>query len=75
MPADATLTFLHPELFHGTCVAHLLHNCAMKVKFHFEDVDQLFESQISKLKTKPDKPNSLLLVAGLSLLLHDGEAG
>ena len=23
------------------CVAHLLHNCAMKIKPHFEDVDQL----------------------------------
>ena len=24
-----------------TCVAHLLHNCAMKIKSHFEDVDHL----------------------------------
>ena len=29
-----------------TCVAHLLHNCAMKIKSHFEDVDQL----IAKIK-------------------------
>ena len=29
-----------------TCVAHLLHNCAMKIKSHFEDVDQL----IAKVK-------------------------
>ena len=28
-------------MFHVTCVAHLLHNCAMKIKSHFEDVDQL----------------------------------
>ena len=33
-------------LFHVTCVAHLLHNCAMKIKYHFEDVDQL----IAKIK-------------------------
>ena len=24
-----------------TCVTHLLHNCAMKIQSHFEDVDQL----------------------------------
>jgi len=28
----------------STCVAHLLHNCAMKVKSHFHDVDQLIAS-------------------------------
>ena len=29
-----------------TCVAHLVHNCAIKIKSHFEDVDQL----IAKIK-------------------------
>ena len=34
-----TLKSLYPKLFH---VTHLLHNCAMKIKSHFEDaVDQL----------------------------------
>ena len=36
----------YPKLFHVTWVAHLLHNCAMKIKSHFEDVDQL----IAKVK-------------------------
>ena len=31
----------YPKLFHVTYVAHLLHNCVMKIKSHFEDVDQL----------------------------------
>ena len=44
--ADVTLKSLYPKLFHVTCVAHLLHNCAMKIKSHFEDVDQL----IAKVK-------------------------
>ena len=35
------LKSLYSKLFHVTCVAHLLHNCAMKIKSHFEDVDQL----------------------------------
>ena len=44
--ADITLKSLYPKLFHVTCVAHLLHNCAMKIKSHFENVDQL----IAKVK-------------------------
>ena len=39
--AGITLKSLYPKMFHVTCVAHLLHNCAMKIKSHFEDVDQL----------------------------------
>ena len=49
--ADITLKSLYPELFHVTCVAHLLHNCAMKIKPHFEDVDQL----IAKVKAVTNK--------------------
>ena len=37
--AGITLKSLYPKLFHVTCVANLLHNCAMKIKSHFEDVD------------------------------------
>ena len=37
--ADITLKSLYPKLFQVTCVARLLHNCAMKIKSHFEDVD------------------------------------
>ena len=44
--ADITPKSLYLKLFHVTCVAHLLHNCAMKIKSHFEDVDQL----IAKVK-------------------------
>ena len=39
--AGITIKSLYPKLFHVTCVAHLLHNCAMKIKLKFEDVDQL----------------------------------
>ena len=44
--AGITLKSLYPKLFYVTCVVHLLHNCAMKIKFYFEDVDQL----IAKVK-------------------------
>ena len=39
--AGITLKSLYPNLFHMTYVAHLLHNYAMKIKSHFQDVDQL----------------------------------
>ena len=39
--AGITLKSLYPKLFHVTCVAHLLHNCAMKFKSQLENVDQL----------------------------------
>ena len=45
MPRNIGL-LLYPKPFHVTCVAHLLHNCAMEIKSHFEDVDQL----IAKVK-------------------------
>ena len=38
--AGITLKSLYPKQFHVTCVAHLLHNCAMKIKSHFKEVDQ-----------------------------------
>ena len=45
--AGAIIKSLYPKLFRVTCVAHLLHNGAMKVKSYFEDVDQL----IAKVKS------------------------
>ena len=51
-----------------------MHNCVMKIKSYFEDVDQLI-AIIKAVKIKPDRQNSLLLVTLLSLFLQDGEAG
>ena len=51
LAADITLKSLYPKLFHVTCVAPLLDNCAMTFKSHFEDVDQL----IAKVKTVTTK--------------------
>ena len=41
LAAGAILKSLSPKLFYVTDVAHLLHNCAMKIKSDLEDVDQL----------------------------------
>ena len=32
---------LYPSLMHVTCVAHLLHNCAMRVRAHFKNIDKI----------------------------------
>ena len=52
--AGITLKSLYPKLFYVTCVAHLFHNCAMKIKSHFEDVDQL----IAKIRAVTIKNNT-----------------
>ena len=39
--AGSTLKNMYPQLFHVTCVAHLLHNCALLVKAKYPAVDNL----------------------------------
>ena len=39
--AGKTLKELYPTLMHVTCVAHLLHNCAMRVRAHFKNIDEI----------------------------------
>ncbi|KAF7684833.1 hypothetical protein CDIK_4418, partial [Cucumispora dikerogammari] len=42
--AGKTLHQMYPSLFHVTCIAHLLHNCASRVKEFFPDVNKLISS-------------------------------
>ena len=59
-----------------SCVAHLLHNCVMKSDITLKMlISSSQKSNLMQLEIKPDKPNSLLLVVRLSLLLQDKEAG
>ena len=39
--AGKTFKELYPCLMHVTCVAHLLHNCAMRVRAHFKNIDKI----------------------------------
>ena len=39
--AGKTLKELYPSLMHVTCIAHLLHNCAMRVCAHFKNIDEI----------------------------------
>ena len=38
--AGKTLKELYPFLMHVTCVAHLLHNCAIRVRAYFKNIDE-----------------------------------
>ena len=38
---------------HANCVAHLLHNCAMRVRAHFKTIDEV----IATIKTATIKNN------------------
>ena len=61
-----TLKSLNSKLFHVICVAHLFHNCAMKIKSHFEDVDQLianFKAVTIKNKTRLAKFSAICYFA------------
>ena len=39
--AGKTLKELCPSLMHVTCVAHLLHNCAVRMRAHFKNIDEI----------------------------------
>ena len=39
--AGKTLKELYPSLMHVTSVAHLLHNCAMRVRAHLKNIDEV----------------------------------
>ena len=49
--AGKTLKELYPSLMHVTCVAHLLHNCAMRVRAYFKNSDEI----IATIKNKDCK--------------------
>lgn len=63
MSAVKTLRVLYPTMFHVTCGAHLLHNCAMRVRAHFDDVDCLI-ARIKALCLKNKQRANLFIEIG-----------
>ena len=56
--AGNTLKELYPSLMHVTCVAHLLglHNCAMRVRAHFKNIDEVIATiKAATIKNKDRK--------------------
>ena len=74
--AGALLKSLYPTLFHATCAAHLLHNCAIKVRSHFQDADQLIAKfKLVSVKNNTRQARFTTISHPLSLPLQDGKAG
>ena len=54
--AGKTLKEFYPSLMHVTCVAHLLHNCAMRVRAHFKNIDEIIATiKAATIKNKDRK--------------------
>ena len=54
--AGKTLKELYPSLMHVTCVAHLLHNCAMRVHAHLKNIDEIIATiKAATIKNKDSK--------------------
>ena len=54
--AGKTLKELYPTLMHVTCVAHLLHNCAMRVRAYFKNIDDVVATiKAATIKNKDRK--------------------
>ena len=54
--AGKTLKELYPFLMHVICVAHLLHNCAMLVRAHFKNIDEVIATiEAATIKNKDRK--------------------
>ena len=51
-----TLKEFYPSLMHVTCVAHLLHNCDMRVRAHFKNIDKIIATiKVATIKNKDPK--------------------
>ena len=54
--AGKTLKELYPSLMHVTCVAHLLHNWAMRVRAHFKNIHKIIATiKAAAIKNKDRK--------------------
>ena len=54
--ARKTLKELYPSLMHVNCVAHLLHNSAMRVRAHFKNIDEAIATiKAATIKNKDRK--------------------
>ena len=57
--AGKTLKELNLSLMHVTCVAHLLHNCAMRVHGHFKNINEIIATiKTATIKNKDRKKDS-----------------
>ena len=58
--AGKTLKELYPSLMHVNCVARLLHNCAMRMRAYFKNIDEVIATiKAATIKNKDRKKDFL----------------
>lgn len=60
--AGKSMKIFFPHLFHVTCIAHLMHNCAMKIRSHYHDVDVLIASVKRAIIKNKTRENDFILI-------------
>ena len=66
LKAGDTLKIMYQRLLHVTCIAHLVYNCAERIRAHFKITDNLISS-IKAATIKNKDRRSLFTAAGLSV--------
>ena len=64
--AGSVLKSLNPNLFHVTCAAHLLHNCAMKIQSFFKEIYSVIATMKALTIKNKDRRNQFAEI-GLSI--------
>ena len=68
--AGKILKELYPSLMHVNCVVHLLRNCAMPVRAHFKNIDEVIATiKTAIIKNKDPRKIFMMLVSDLLLTL------
>lgn len=62
--AGKALEVFYPRLIHVTCISHLLHNCALRIKSYYNDVNNLISS-IKAALTKNNQRQELFKGIGM----------
>ena len=64
--AGRKLKFFYPRLSHVLCISHLLHNCCLRIKGHFKDVNSVI-SCVKAATVKNKSRQSLFREKGIPL--------
>ena len=65
-----TLKELYPSLMHVNCVAQLLHNCAIRVRAHFKNIDEVIATIKAATTKQKDRRNIFIMLVFHLLLVH-----
>ena len=56
--STTNLKSLYPNMFHITCISHLIHNCCLKLRGNYKSIDRLISSIKAATVNNKDRYNS-----------------